>query len=101
MGYWFQEEEKIEEEVEPQPKRMRIEGGQNKGSIISLPPLPSSTLQFQTASPSKSKIIISSGETVNNRVTPRRIETGFFSNIPPEIYHHILKFLSSEVMIFI
>jgi hypothetical protein len=34
---------------------------------------------------------------VNNAVVPRRIETGFFSKVPPELYHHILKFLSSEV----
>lgn len=28
---------------------------------------------------------------------PRRIETGLFSQIPPELFFHILKFLSSEV----
>jgi len=33
----------------------------------------------------------------NNAVVPRRIETGFFSKVPPELFHHILKFLSSEV----
>lgn len=27
---------------------------------------------------------------------PKPIETGIFSKIPPELYHHILKFLSSE-----
>lgn len=36
---------------------------------------------------------------VNNAVVPRRIETGFFSKVPPELYHHILKFLSSEDLI--
>lgn len=35
---------------------------------------------------------------VNNGVVPKRIETGFFSKIPPELFHHILKFLSSEVV---
>lgn len=29
----------------------------------------------------------------------RRIETGVFSKIPPELFHHILKFLSSEDLI--
>lgn len=29
--------------------------------------------------------------------SPKRIESGFFSKIPPELFHHILKFLSSEV----
>lgn len=33
----------------------------------------------------------------NNAVVLRRIETGVFSKIPPELFHHILKFLSSEV----
>ncbi|KAI4314613.1 hypothetical protein L6164_027501 [Bauhinia variegata] len=32
-------------------------------------------------------------------VKPRRIETGFFSKIPPELFHNILKFLSSEDLI--
>lgn len=33
----------------------------------------------------------------NSGVAPRRIETGIFSKLPPEIFPHILKFLSSEV----
>ncbi|CAL5322264.1 unnamed protein product [Camellia sinensis] len=33
------------------------------------------------------------------RATPRRMETGFFSKIPPELFHHILKFLSSEDLV--
>lgn len=37
---------------------------------------------------------------VNNRViNPRRIDDGFFSRIPPELFPHILKFLSSEVVL--
>lgn len=32
-----------------------------------------------------------------SRQLPRRIETGMFSQIPPELLFHILKFLSSEV----
>lgn len=36
---------------------------------------------------------------VNNGVVPRRIETGSFSKIPPELFHHILKFLSSEDLV--
>lgn len=34
----------------------------------------------------------------NNRSVPRRIESGTFSKIPPELFPHILKFLSSEVL---
>lgn len=33
----------------------------------------------------------------NNSSVPKRIETGFFSKIPSELFPHILKFLSSEV----
>ncbi|KAI3792890.1 hypothetical protein L2E82_06781 [Cichorium intybus] len=37
---------------------------------------------------------------VNNRViNPRRIDDGFFSRIPPELFPHILKFLSSEDLV--
>ena len=37
----------------------------------------------------------------SKRSAPKRIETGIFSKIPPELFHHILKFLSSEVSIFL
>lgn len=33
----------------------------------------------------------------NNISSVRRIESGTFSKIPPELFPHILKFLSSEV----
>ncbi|QHO40381.1 F-box protein SKIP31-like isoform X1 [Arachis hypogaea] len=36
---------------------------------------------------------------MNNVVVPKRIETGSFSKVPPELFHHILKFLSSEDLI--
>ncbi|KAE9596847.1 hypothetical protein Lal_00007528 [Lupinus albus] len=36
---------------------------------------------------------------VNNGAVPTRIDTGFFSDIPPELFHRILKFLSSEDLI--
>ncbi|XP_022756458.1 F-box protein SKIP31-like isoform X2 [Durio zibethinus] len=35
----------------------------------------------------------------NNRSVPRRIESGTFSKIPPELLPHILKFLSSEDLV--
>ncbi|CAA0812040.1 F-box protein SKIP31 [Striga hermonthica] len=34
-----------------------------------------------------------------SRQLSRRIETGFFSQIPPELFFHILKFLSSEDLV--
>ncbi|CAN4077208.1 unnamed protein product [Withania somnifera] len=40
------------------------------------------------------------GASTNNvRRAPRTIETGILSKIPPELLHHILKFLSSEDLI--
>ncbi|XVE65416.1 hypothetical protein DITRI_Ditri07aG0178500 [Diplodiscus trichospermus] len=35
----------------------------------------------------------------NHRIVPRRIESGTFSKIPPELFPHILKFLSSEDLV--
>lgn len=32
-----------------------------------------------------------------SKPAPKRIDTGIFSHIPPELLYHILKFLSSEV----
>jgi hypothetical protein len=34
----------------------------------------------------------------SSRSLLKRIETGLFSKIPPELFPHILKFLSSEVI---
>ncbi|KAF5949046.1 hypothetical protein HYC85_015003 [Camellia sinensis] len=74
-----------------QSKRLRV--GDNEGEEKSV-------VQFQASSPSKSRILESdncgSSDRFNIRATPRRMETGFFSKIPPELFHHILKFLSSE-----
>ena len=73
----LQEEENVEE---PKAKRARLEEDEI-------------TKQKQSSdSLSAPKNIV-----VNNGVVPRRIETGYFSQIPPELFHHILKFLSSEV----
>lgn len=35
----------------------------------------------------------------NRMINPRRIEGGFFSRVPPELFPHILKFLSSEDLV--
>ncbi|KAK6934076.1 F-box domain [Dillenia turbinata] len=35
----------------------------------------------------------------SNSCSPRQIESGIFSKIPPELFHHILKFLSSEDLV--
>ncbi|KAJ1380931.1 Herpesvirus UL92 [Sesbania bispinosa] len=77
--------DKEEENVgEPKAKRKRVEEAE-------------STKQGTEQSPGSSSEPKNYG--VNNGVVPRRIETGLFSKIPPELFHHILKFLSSEDLI--
>ncbi|KAL7187872.1 hypothetical protein ACSBR1_037844 [Camellia fascicularis] len=87
-----QEEAKIEEER--QSKRLRV--GDDDGEAKSI-------VQFHAPSPSKSRILESdncgSSDRFSIRATPRRMETGLFSKIPPELFHHILKFLSSEDLV--
>lgn len=75
----LQEEVNVEE---PKAKRKRIEEVETSNQ---------SSIQCSGSS-SKPK-----NYGANNAVMPRRIETGFFSKVPPELFHHILKFLSSEV----
>lgn len=67
-------------EEEPKPKRARIEqiNPNEEGEVGSVP----------TTSSSESKGVV-----------PGRIETGIFTKIPPELFRHILKFLSSEDLI--
>ncbi|KAK7406990.1 hypothetical protein VNO78_08628 [Psophocarpus tetragonolobus] len=75
-----EEEENVEE---PKAKRKRLEEEAE-----------STEQKLSSDSSSVSKNIL-----VNNGVVPRRIETGYFSKIPPELFHHILKFLSSEDLV--
>ncbi|KAG4386630.1 hypothetical protein AAZX31_11G088900 [Glycine max] len=73
------EEENVEE---PKAKRKRVEEDEI-------------TKQKQSSdSSSAPKNIV-----VSNGVVLRRIETGYFSQIPPELFNHILKFLSSEDLV--
>lgn len=64
----MQEEAKAEEESERQPKRLRVGKG----------------------------VVVDEG---NSGVSATAsVDIGFFSKIPPELSHRILKFLSSEVL---
>lgn len=69
----MQEDAKTEEE--PKAKRARVNENENKEEGGS-----------------------SSNNKNNNRSLLKRIETGLFSKVPPELFPHILKFLSSEVL---
>ncbi|XP_057477259.1 F-box protein SKIP31-like [Actinidia eriantha] len=90
-----------EEEVEREAKRLRVGDDINRGKLVESSPFVSSEIQFQVQS--KGKIVVSndcgSSDGRGIRATPRRTETGFFSQIPPELFHHILKFLSSEDLV--
>ena len=65
---WLQKEGNLDE---PKPKRIREEAADGDGDGVSSP--------YTATAP------------------PKRIQTGIFSTIPPELFPHILKFLSSEV----
>lgn len=97
--------EKDEEEEGPVQKRprMEVEGGVAEERKLTRSPSPS---QVPSHSFSKSMITKcnSSGYRVgggihNDRVKSNRIDSGLFSKVPPELFHHILKFLSSEDLV--
>jgi hypothetical protein len=77
----FQEEEKTEEakkeEGEPEGKRVRFQ----------------ETQEEEKEQNQKKK----ANNNNNNKGEQRRIKSGVLSKIPPELFPHILKFLSSEV----
>ncbi|KAM7490868.1 hypothetical protein LguiA_033789 [Lonicera macranthoides] len=79
-----QEDTKLykDEEVCLKPKRVRVDEG-------------SSTRSNEVVACSSS----GGKDSLKSRTNPRRIDTGFFSNVPPELFHHILKFLSSEDLV--
>ncbi|KAI9152735.1 hypothetical protein LWI28_000218 [Acer negundo] len=47
----------------------------------------------------KTRVEEGSGSGSGSGSDPRRIETGIFSKVPPELFPHILKFLSSEDLV--
>ncbi|XP_038713161.1 F-box protein SKIP31 isoform X2 [Tripterygium wilfordii] len=77
----------VKGEEEPKTKRLRMEEPIEKGPCSSSSFPPPSIMQPQSNNDNSSKII------------SRRIESGTFSKIPPELFPHILKFLSSEDLV--
>ncbi|CAJ1930780.1 unnamed protein product [Sphenostylis stenocarpa] len=69
---------------EPKAKRKRAEEEDDEST---------KEKQSSESSPVQTNIVVS------NTVVPRRIETGCFSKVPPELFHNILKFLSSEDLV--
>ncbi|KAK4422441.1 F-box protein SKIP31 [Sesamum alatum] len=112
---WDEEGERSEqEEKEQQTKKIRIEDREISDEVLSRALRSSSSLlssieveaEVGTAlSPLKKSDTIIGNKSNDGRLTterrpvPRRIETGIFSQIPPELLYHILKFLSSEDLV--
>lgn len=76
---WFLQVEDKEETKEPEAKRQRIEKAETKAL--------EKDDEDQKEDGNK------------DRTGEKRIESGVFSNVPTELFRHILKFLSSEVYI--
>ncbi|KAI4327895.1 hypothetical protein L6164_020306 [Bauhinia variegata] len=76
-------DKEVENVEEPKAKRQRVEGAETTKE--------ETKESFTSSSGLKNQSVV--------EVIPRRIETGFFSKIPPELFHNILKFLSSEDLV--
>lgn len=70
-----------EEENEPKSKRLRTES--DKGENLSSGKSDSDSIELKN----------------NSKIVPRRIDSGILSKVPPELFPHILKFLSSEDLV--
>lgn len=106
-----------EEKEQQEAKKIRIDEGEISDEGLSRAVRSSSSSSLSSldvgaeveaapSTPQKSDILKGSNNnkgkhSTESRQVPRRIETGIFSQIPPELLFHILKFLSSEVLRFI
>lgn len=99
-----------EEEENRGAKRMKFEEKQGDKKVNALLSSQSLALPIEfkaegecASSPAKTCETLmgkSNGASTSNiRRAPRSIETGILSKIPPELLHHILKFLSSEDLV--
>lgn len=102
-----------EEKEQQEAKKIRIDKGEISDEGLSRAVRSSSSSSLSSVeldaeveavlSPPKKKDIVIGNDNDNarfapvSRQLPRRIDTGVFSQIPPELLFHILKFLSSEV----
>ncbi|XP_042021719.1 F-box protein SKIP31-like [Salvia splendens] len=104
-----------EEKEQQEAKKIRIDEGEISDEELSMVQQSSSSsslssvqleAEVKTASspPKGSETVISGNSSrgrhvMESKSTPKRIGTGIFSHIPPELLHHILKFLSSEDLV--
>lgn len=98
-------------------KKIRVEAGEISDEGLSkairscspsslLPVELESEIQDAASHPKESHIAETSEKNIGrchtgSKQVPRRIDTGIFSQIPPELLYNILKFLSSEVQIYL
>ncbi|KAI3468515.1 hypothetical protein Pfo_025178 [Paulownia fortunei] len=104
-----------EEKEQQEAKKIRLEEGEISDEGLSRAVRSSSSSSLSSVeleaeveaalSPLKKHDIVIGNNNNNGRIStesrqlPRRIETGVFSQIPPELLFHILKFLSSEDLV--
>lgn len=99
------EDEENEEGEEREVKRRRIEevdssNGAKSMILSSCKLLSSNELAASSISTNGTVADVNnSGSSSGSRPVPGRMETGNFSKVPPELFRHILKFLSSEVFV--
>lgn len=99
--------EMSDEEEERETKRVRVGEGDvsvegKSMALKSPPPFPADECEPTSLASKKSKGVmddINRKASRESRSVAMRIESGIFSQIPSEVFHHILKFLSSEVPI--
>lgn len=106
-----------EDKERQEAKKIRIEEGEisDEGLLRAVRSPSSSSLssvELETeieaalSPPKKNDMVVGNNKndgklSTESRQLPRRIESGMFSRIPPELLFHILKFLSSEVSRFV
>lgn len=98
-GISCEDEEKEEEEREVKKRRIEEVDNRNDGKSMIL-----SSNELVAASLPSKKIgtatdVNNRGSSSGSRPVPWRVETGDLSKVPPELFRHILKFLSSEVLV--
>lgn len=91
--YEEENEDLVDEEEGRVLKKMRVVKDEGEGEIEG------KEKRSNTGVSNTFKDIKNGASTSSNTLrVPKRIDTGVLSKIPPELLHHILKFLSSEVL---
>ncbi|XP_051151634.1 F-box protein SKIP31 [Andrographis paniculata] len=106
-----------EEKEKQEAKKIRVDDGEisdeglsravrssSSTSLSSLDEEAEAEVEDASSTPPKAETVIGNNGNdgrvdTESRQMPKRIETGIFSQIPPELLFHILKFLSSEDLV--